>query len=102
MEKNEVKKYLYRNKELKAVFNYYLAGKLYYSVQLEDGVYQFPINTVEVDYIDNPNDPEADKIEVVTGLSTDLGITPFEREVKASLLNRWIDKAIDKQIFVKL
>jgi hypothetical protein len=100
MEKNEIKKYLYKKKELMAIFNYYLSGNLYYSIQLEDGVYQFPISTVETDYIE-PLEEGKDEREIIK-LSSDLGITPFEKEIKASLLNRWIDKAIDNGVFIKI
>lgn len=99
MEKNEIKKYLYKKKELMAVFNYYLSGNLYYSIQLEDG-YRFPIATVETDYIE-PLEEGEDEREIIV-LSSDLGITPFEREIKASLLNRWIDKAVDNGDFIKI
>lgn len=100
MEKNEVKKYLYKKKELMAIFNYYLSGNLYYSVQMEDGIYQFPISTIESSYIQS-NEEGADEIEIIE-LSSDLGITPFEKEIKASLLNRCVDKAIDNGVFIKI
>lgn len=28
--------------------------------------------------------------------------SPFEKEIKASLLNRWIDKAIDNNTFIRI
>jgi len=31
-----------------------------------------------------------------------LGTTPFENKMKASELNRWIDKAIEGKEFIKL
>jgi hypothetical protein len=43
---NEIKKDLYKSKA-DAVFMYYSAGNLYYSVPLADGTYKFPISTVE-------------------------------------------------------
>ncbi len=91
MEKNEVKKYLYKNKELKAKFSHYVSGNLYYTVQLEDGLYQFPISTVE----------EGSTLNDVA-LSQDLGTTVFDSEIKASELNRWITKSIDNGEFTKL
>jgi hypothetical protein len=91
MEKNEVKKYLYKNKELKAKFSHYVSGNLYYTVQLEDGLYQFPISTIE----------EGSTLNDVV-LSQDLGTTVFGSEIKASELNRWIDKSIGKGEFTKL
>jgi hypothetical protein len=91
MEKNEVKKYLYKNKELKAKFSHYVSGNLYYTVQLEDGLYQFPISTIE----------EGSTLNDVV-LSSDLGTTVFDSEIKASELNRWIDKSIGKGEFTKL
>lgn len=94
MEKNEVKKYLYRNKELMAKFSHYIHGNLYYTVQLEDGVYQFPISTVD-------KRGHADSMDLYN-LSADLGTTSFDNEIKASFLNRWIDKAIEKGEFTKI
>lgn len=100
MEKNEVKKYLYKKKELMAIFNYYQSGNLYYSIQLEDGVYRFPIPTFETDYIGPEFEGEDERSIII--LSTDLGITPFEKQIKASLLNRWVDKSIDSGTFIKI
>lgn len=103
MEKNEVKKYLLKNRELMAKFSHYVSGNLYYTVQLEDGLYQFPIPTVEekTEYMINPEDEGGDEIIIESViLSSDLGTTSFESEIKASFLNRWVDKAIDSGNFV--
>jgi hypothetical protein len=35
-------------------------------------------------------------------LSTDLGTTTFESEMKGSDLNRWIAKAVEKGEFIKI
>jgi hypothetical protein len=43
--KNEVKD-LYKSKAM-AKFSHYVSGNLYYKVELADGIYQFPIATVE-------------------------------------------------------
>lgn len=102
MEKNEVKKYLLKNRELMAKFSHYVSGNLYYTVQLEDGVYQFPIKTVESDWVINPDDPEGDEIEVFRDLSHDLGTTSFDSEIKASFLNRYVDKAISDGSFIRV
>jgi hypothetical protein len=106
MEKNEVKKYLYKNKELKAKFSHYVSGNLYYAVQLEDGLYQFPISTVEnysrvSDLVDEPEGDESIDGNFYV-LSSDLGTTVFGSEIKASELNRWITKSIDNGEFTKL
>ncbi len=84
IDKNEVKKDLYKSK-VNAKFAYYCHGTLYYNVETLGGVYQFPIETLENDK-----------------LSNDLGTTPFNSEIKASDLNRWIAKAIDKDAFIKI
>ncbi len=84
MDKNEVKKDLYKSK-VNAKFAYYCQGSLYYNVETLGGVYQFPISTMEDG-----------------ALSNDLGTTPFNSEIKASDLNRWIAKAIDKDAFIKI
>lgn len=103
MNKNDVKKFLYRNKELMAKFSHYVSGNLYYNVQLEDGVYQFPIATIEEGPSINDNESGLSVYEVETVvLSSDLGTTSFDSEIKASFLNRWIDKAFDKGEFTKI
>lgn len=103
MEKNEVKKYLYRNKELMAKFSHYVHGNLYYNVKLEDGTYQFPISTVDEGPTINTDESGLSMYEMETVvLSSDLGTTSFDSEIKASFLNRWIDKAIEKGEFTKI
>lgn len=98
MDKNEVKKDLYKSKNM-AKLSHYVSGNLYYTVELVDGTYQFPIATVEVGNcgFDNKGDEVLE-----TRLSSDLGTTTFEAEMKGSDLNRWISKAIDKGEFVKI
>lgn len=76
--------------KLMANLSHYCAGNLYYNVKLSDGLYQFPIPTVEQD-VDS-------KIE----LSSDLGTTVFDANIKASLLNRWIGKSIENGEFIKI
>ena len=103
MEKNEVKKYLLKNRELMAKFSHYVSGNLYYTVQMEDGVYQFPIPTVEEGPTINEDESGLSMYEVETVvLSSDLGTTSFDSEIKASFLNRWVDKSIDAGTFVKI
>jgi hypothetical protein len=94
MNANEVKKDLYKSKNM-AKFSHYVSGNLYYTVELAIGTYQFPISTVEK----NENE-----FGVVIGLklSEDLGTTEFSAEIKGSDLNRWIAKAIDKGEFIKI
>jgi len=90
---NEVKKELYKSKSM-AMFSHYVSGNLYYTVELEDGKYQFPIETTE--------DNEGTFGTGTLSLSSDLGTTPFYAEIRASELNRWISKAIEKNEFVKV
>jgi hypothetical protein len=99
MEKNEVKKDLYKSKNM-AKFSHYVSGNLYYKVELSVGTYQFPIATVE-EQIDEAIMGDNGIIELYT-LSEDLGTTEFAAEIKGSDLNRWISKAIDKGEFIKL
>jgi len=98
LEENAIKKELYKSK-VNAKFICYESGNLYYSVELEDGTYQFPISTIERGWR-LPED-DGDEIEEIF-LSSDLGTTPFEAEIKASSLNRWIAIAIDREEFLKI
>jgi len=113
MNANDVKKELYKSKvnaKLAEVVN----GTMYYIVQLEDGLYRFPIETVD------PVNKTLYKLDAKTQtspsialtytkveehyytLSADLGTTTFSAEMKASDLNRWISKSIDKGEFIKI
>lgn len=93
MDKNSVYKELLKSKEM-ARFSHYCAGSLYYHIQLVDGLYEFPVKTVEHNLVENSTP--------ITTLSEDLGLTKFYSEVKGSELNRWIAKAIDKNEFIKI
>lgn len=94
IDKNEVKKDLYKSKNM-AKFSHYVSGNLYYTVELSDGIYQFPISTVE--YL-----PAKDYALHGLHLAQDLGTTSFTNEMKGSDLNRWIGKAIDNGEFNKI
>jgi hypothetical protein len=96
MNSNDVKKELLKSKVV-AKFSHYVSGNLYYQVQLEDGLYQFPISTIESKSVAD----EGFEGETIS-LSSDLGTTSFESEIKASFLNRWIDKSIKSGEFIKV
>lgn len=98
MNANEVKKDLYKSKNM-AKFSHYVSGNLYYTVEVSEGKFQFPISTVEHKMITDSF--EREKINTLA-LSSDLGTTTFEVEMKGSDLNRWISKAIDKGEFIKI
>lgn len=104
MELNDIKKDLYKSKAM-AKLSHYVSGNLYYTVELADGVYQFPISTVEtsVVYINPENEGVYDDEPTIDTLqlSSDLGTTTFESEMKGSDLNRWIAKAVEKGEFIK-
>ena len=105
IDKNEVKKDLYKSKNM-AKFSHYVSGNLYYTVELADGIYQFPIATVQEGVTiqtDNFDNLTSSMYEIKTiELSEDLGTTVFNAEVKGSELNRWISKAIDRGEFTKV
>jgi hypothetical protein len=93
VDKNEVKKELYRTKVM-AKLSHYVGGNLYYTVELIDGIYQFPISTIE--------EYQGDFDIKMIALSSDLGTTSFYNEMKGSELNRWVGKAIDSGDFIKI
>ena len=96
MKTNEVKKDLYKSKNM-AKFNYYAYGKLYYNVVIDGSLYEFPISTVTL------NQKRLSEGTVFGyELSEDLGTTKFHSEIKGSELNRWISKAIDAGEFIKI
>jgi hypothetical protein len=92
MNEMDVKKELYKSKAV-AKLSHYVSGNLYYTVELEDGTYRFPIATVE----DNEDD-----VYKSFKLSSDLGTTSFFAEMKGSELNRWIAMAIKSGDFIKI
>jgi hypothetical protein len=94
----DVQKELMKSKVM-AKFSHYEKGKLFYTVELENGVYQFPIETVErqISGFDNKGE-EVYSIH----FSEDLGSTKFFNEVKGSELFRWIKKAIASDDFMKI
>lgn len=98
MNEMDVKKQLYKSKAV-AKLSHYVSGNLYYTVELEDGTYQFPIATV--DGIIVTGDSSLIGKEKYT-LSEDLGTTTFSAEMKGSELIRWIAKAIKSEEFVKI
>ena len=103
---NEVKKDLYRSK-VNANFSHYSEGKLFYTVRLSavmiefGGIYMFSISTVEK-FEGTLNWANETKTIPMLKLSDDLGATTFSAEIKASDLNRWIAKAIEKNDFIKI
>lgn len=98
---NAVKKDLYKSKAM-AKFSHYVSGNLYYTVELEDGTYQFPMSTIETDYIEPHADDEGGDEREIVVLSEDLGTTCFYAEMKGSDLNRWIAMAIKAGEFVRV
>lgn len=86
MDKNEIKKDLYKSKAM-ASFSRYIAGNLYYTVEVAGNTYEFSIPTV-------------DDVNGVLSLSTDLGTTEFGSSIRGSELNRWIMDAVDAGTFV--
>ena len=116
MNANDVKKELYKSKAF-AKLDGIVSGTMYYTVPLADGVYRFPIETVEkvntplfkLDTVIRSSiftrmfGPKYLKAEgILYNLSADLGTTYFGSEMKASDLNRWIAKAIEKEEFIKI
>jgi hypothetical protein len=89
-----------------AKLSHYVSGNLYYTVELADGVYQFPIATVEtsLEYTHPENQGVYDDEPTIETLqlSSDLGTTTFESEMKGSDLNRWIAKAVSNGEFTKI
>ena len=85
MKANDVKKFLLKNKELMAEFSHVDSVSLFYNVKLEDGRYQLTIDR---------KDWWGD-IESIETLE-------FDKEIKASLLNRWVSKSIDSGAFIKI
>lgn len=98
----EIKKDLFKSKAM-AKFSHYIAGNLYYNIEVFGDMYEFPISTVEEGPTFNDDESGLSMYEVETViLSSDLGTTRFESEIRGSELSRWISKAIKAETFIKL
>ena len=107
MEINEIKKELYKSK-VDAEFSHYQnvdgVGYLFYTIQLEAGLFQLRISTIEK-ITEKVLGYDTIKLSVdiqTIKLSSDLGTTAFNNKIKASELNRWIVKAIEENTFFKI
>ena len=89
----EIKKDLFKSKAM-AKFSHYIAGNLYYNIEVFGDMYEFPIETIQ--------ETEDFDSEGSVKLSSDLGTTRFESEIRGSELSRWISKAIKAETFIKL
>ena len=98
----EIGKELMKTKVM-ANFSHYSKGKLFYKVTIEAGTFQFQLSTVEDGPTIKTNDPHdgapLDEIKTLV-LSSDLGDTTFNAEIRGSELFRWIKKAIANEEFV--
>ena len=98
----ELKKDLMKSKTM-ARFSHYIAGNLYYNVEVFGELYQFPIATTQEGPTFNDDETGLSMYEVETViLSEDLGTTRFEAEIRGSELARWISKSIKNETFIKL
>ena len=106
---NEIKKEIMRSKAV-AKFNHYANGKLYYDIELPSGKYLVPVDVVEENYtLEKETSNEVDvtiskPVRKYNGLklASDVGNGVFDSEMKAGLLNRWVEKAIKEETFAKL
>jgi hypothetical protein len=99
MEKNELKKEMMKS-QTTAYISHYCAGNLYYNFEVLSGKYQFPIPVVEassIGHVDQHGNPVDSTV-----LSSDLGTTSFSSQERASMLWRWIDKAIASNSLIKI
>jgi hypothetical protein len=105
LNETEIKKDLMKSKTM-AKFSHYIAGNLYYNIEVFGDMYEFPISTVDVKVTHNVSTLEVGakvkESDVVTTLSEDLGTTSFNSEIRGSELARWISKSIKNETFIKL
>lgn len=98
----EIKKDLMKSKNM-ANFSHYCSGNLYYNIVVMEELYQFPISTVEEGPTFNDDESGLSMYEIETVvLSSDLGTTNFNSEIRGSELARWIAKAIKNETFIKV
>lgn len=97
-----------------AKLSHVIEGNMYYTIQTEDGLYQFPIKgfvkeTSQTFAMKTVTLPSGDlKVEYVPVIgfvykvSEDIGTTTFSSEIKAIELMRWIRKAIENDEIFKI
>ena len=90
------------NRENVALISHYTAGNLYYTIEIEDGTYQFPVETVEDTVIKLVEDESVLAEIKSTKLSSDLGTTSFGAKIKAATMMRYIRKAIKNETLIKI
>jgi hypothetical protein len=90
MTENEIKKDLYKSKEI-ARFAYYDGdtNRMYYQIKIMNTPFLFPINVFEKD-------------DGILSPASDLKGAKFGAEIKGCDLNRWIIKAFNKGDLMKL
>ena len=98
---NEIKKDLYKSKAI-AKFSHYSYGKLFYSFEALGKTFMFPIHTIENVIKEVKTSDIIIQCSNTPQLSSDLGETNFNSEIKASDLNRWITKAIEKEELITI
>ena len=85
-----------------ANFSHVENGKMYYKVQLESGLYIFPLCMEEKKTVTvTVGEDIVTSFDIMVPAS-DMKGASFGLEVRGSELNRWIDKAIKTDDFVKI
>lgn len=113
MDKNEIKKDLYKSKEMARLSHYDGdKGALMYHVRIGGKLHEFPIyvtekgeRVFEIDKYEQAFEAPIQttlKLENVPQLANDLKGAKFFVEIKGSDLNRWIGKALDSGDLVAL
>jgi len=69
-----------RDRSKMANFSYFCGGNLYYTVEYDGNLYQFPIGTD----------------------SREVGTTPFDKEMRVTTLQRWVRQSIENNEFIKI
>jgi len=96
-----VKKELYKSKAM-ANFSRYENGVLYYTIQLEDGLYEVPLHLEEEVTLSTTANEEMVSEFTIKMPTADMKGASFGPEVKGSDLNRWIAKAMKTGEFKKI
>lgn len=97
----DVKKELYKSKT-NAKFSHFENNKMFYTVELEEGKFIFPIPTSIKKTIKVIEDDEVIASFEIDKAAADVSGAVFGPEVKGSDLNRWIEKAIKNDDFIKI
>lgn len=80
----------------KAVFSHFSDNRIHYTILINDSNYEFAIHTSDINHIQYIFNNVLQDISKKIKLSYEVGMIKFPREIQGEILNRWIEKAVQR------